>query len=1132
MEFFMKRSIRSALLLLVCVLCLQSCGVLGGISTEVQNNHLSYSPTVIEDVSPMSSSVIKGNPIGDVTGDGEVTNSDVLALFRYIYNPDLYPLDFMRADVNGDGQVTNADVLAIYRCIYNSELYPLASDDGCIHNFVKKSTVAATVSENGYTVYTCSICNESYNGDYVPAKGTSGLKYTVNDDGVTCTIIKGSTVTDKVLIIPEYIGGYKVTHIGYEAFKKNTYIETVYLPDTVTHIEHAAFSECSNLYELQFPAKLESIGTWAFNNTKLTTDFYVPKTLTYLGASSFVDVNGLTDVYYEGSIEDWAKISIGANNTSFVNATRHYDYGTLTNPENYIIEKAAKAPTVDAIKEDGYTTKIEINQHIIIKEGYETSGKGRATAWVTNSNYGLYIYAEIQDSTLYATDEDDGDMFNVYIDFINSHGKLGLTGGDYRTTEGKAGKLGRIRVKPDGSVSLSWGFANVEKFKSAFKTISGGYAVELYIPFPKANNEGRDIGLGFEVKDDVDGDGSRDSAYFSHPIGNTFYLYYDRMPNYTLRRNYVEPATKIEYTKVNIGLDGYKDAAYRTRVDISSPWSGNPTGSVGNGTAWLAQDNNGLYAYIDVIDHNVFNNTDGSVTDGDRVQIYLDYKNDHETSGLAGTDYRATYNKGGYLGYITVTPDNEMVSTYSFGNLAGVKTATRKTDSGYAVEVYIPFNSAISGDIGIGFEIHNDTDGKLDSKGKHNREAIFYDTSVGSGYWNTYDSLPDYSIEEAPILTSFCFSDVHNNFAMLEPTNNTGDYIIRGTVTLAIKELLETEGKVDVVILGGDYMSDYPSWDEESGFGKLPYKYFLGYKAKTIATFTQLSEGGKFIYIGGNHDYAQGEASGLGGNGKNGTYNATDFYSGDGMEKVMGKLSADDMFTKVGTNTGLTYILAYYYEVDGIGFVGLAPDPDMLWLKQADGLNAESLAWLDAKLDEVDPDGKKVIFVNCHYPIYGRGENQGNQYNTYNAELLTPVFLGHNNLFHLYGHWESWNTTYTSANLSHYDKNGNIIDGSRAAVQSNDVILAKDRGFNAVYMGHFRPMQRSYPDWFYDDAVYGYGGYSKKQTTPSSATPKIAQGMYIEVYEDRIVFTMKNFGIIPGFESGTELVPYTVYLYK
>ena len=62
---------------------------------------------------------------GDVDGDEDVTNADVLMIYRYIYDPAAYPLDVDVADVDGDGYVTNADVLMIYRYIYDPVAYPL-----------------------------------------------------------------------------------------------------------------------------------------------------------------------------------------------------------------------------------------------------------------------------------------------------------------------------------------------------------------------------------------------------------------------------------------------------------------------------------------------------------------------------------------------------------------------------------------------------------------------------------------------------------------------------------------------------------------------------------------------------------------------------------------------------------------------------------------------------------------------------------------------------------------------------------------------------------------------------------------------------------------------------------------------
>ena len=110
-----------------------------------------------------------------------------------------------------------------------------------------------------------------------------------------------------------------------------------------------------------------------------------------------------------------------------------------------------------------------------------------------------------------------------------------------------------------------------------------------------------------------------------------------------------------------------------------------------------------------------------------------------------------------------------------------------------------------------------------------------------------------------PVFTAFCFTDVHNNFAMLEPDNSTGDYIVRKNVDGMIDHLLETEGAVDLVMVGGDLMSDYPDCDRSC---KWPYKYFVEYRQRLVDTFSRLAKDKKtVVFTGGNHDYGQGEAS-------------------------------------------------------------------------------------------------------------------------------------------------------------------------------------------------------------------------------------------------------------------------------
>ena len=68
----------------------------------------------------------KLHPLGDANADGNINNKDILTIYRYIYNSNLYATkDEYAADTNCDGKITNTDILKIYRYIFNSTLYPL-----------------------------------------------------------------------------------------------------------------------------------------------------------------------------------------------------------------------------------------------------------------------------------------------------------------------------------------------------------------------------------------------------------------------------------------------------------------------------------------------------------------------------------------------------------------------------------------------------------------------------------------------------------------------------------------------------------------------------------------------------------------------------------------------------------------------------------------------------------------------------------------------------------------------------------------------------------------------------------------------------------------------------------------------
>ena len=381
-----------------------------------------------------------------------------------------------------------------------------------------------------------------------------------------------------------------------------------------------------------------------------------------------------------------------------------------------------------------------------------------------------------------------------------------------------------------------------------------------------------------------------------------------------------------------------------------------------------------------------------------------------------------------------------------------------------------------------------------------------------------------------PILTSFCFSDVHNCFSMLEPP-----YVLRKSATLAIDTLLATKGQVDVVMMGGDYMSDYPGWLNCSN--TLPYTYYLGYKEATVKEYARLAKDGKVLYCAGNHDFAQGEAA-TDGPGKNGSYNSFEFYYTGPMNQTPGPLPDSERFEIVGEHTGEKYLLCYHYEIRGVHFLALSPDPDQIWNTQCVGFHPDSLTWLKNKLEEIDPDGKEVIFLSCHYAMDQRDArsenvNEGFHHDDFIAGTIGSLLLGHRNLFYMYGHWtcaHSFHKGTTVKNVIHYYKDQSIIPIEGDELSSREVKDAEKRSFSSVWMGGFRLDHNGNQEYFEDDPVEGWGGYTdKKRKFPSTATPKMSQGMYIDVFPDRVVFTMMNFGNYPGYETETPIAPYTVY---
>lgn len=354
------------------------------------------------------------------------------------------------------------------------------------------------------------------------------------------------------------------------------------------------------------------------------------------------------------------------------------------------------------------------------------------------------------------------------------------------------------------------------------------------------------------------------------------------------------------------------------------------------------------------------------------------------------------------------------------------------------------------------------------------RNVIFYKVSESS----EVEILPP---EGEPIFTLAVISDLHTD-AGIEGWEEP----IRGSVTLTTKAIYEQED-ADVILLGGDLTSAHMG----SSWGSSDAEKIANFKAAQnaiIEAAESATDSHRVLYATGNHDFAIGLK----------TFNSGDYI--DAQERYLPELvdakSIDDVeanayFQKTmpsGTAAGVEHVLAYHYNIDGLDFIVLNT-PYIGADKHNDyNYDTDSLNWIKNKLDAIGKD--KTVFFIAHYPLNtdknlssGKGVNAATQ-----AVLKESVLDEYPNAIYLYGHdhggYKIVADTYER--VTTYDANGNSYD--------NRYVMPD--GFVSSFVGSM-----------------SYYGTGIEPSSLGDETLNVIQGLMVYVYEDRIVFQMKNYGV-------------------
>lgn len=132
---------------------------------------------------------------------------------------------------------------------------------------------------------------------------TPEYTYSLVEDGTAYELIK--VITDeKIITIPALYNDKPVVGIGTEVFR-NTQIEEVNLPDTLTYLSERAFSLCISLKKVNLTtsSSLQKIGEKAFYQCEYLHTITLPETLEEVGASAFEGCIDLVSLNIPSSIK-------------------------------------------------------------------------------------------------------------------------------------------------------------------------------------------------------------------------------------------------------------------------------------------------------------------------------------------------------------------------------------------------------------------------------------------------------------------------------------------------------------------------------------------------------------------------------------------------------------------------------------------------------------------------------------------------------------------------------------------------------------------------------------------------------------------------------------------------------------
>lgn len=216
-------------------------------------------------------------------------------------------------------------------------------------------------------------------GDTIYAQVT-GIQFYQMESG-NYAVYSTTAALPEHVVIPETYRGKPVTVIAADAFRDQTDLVSVTIPDGVSRISTRAFSGCTSLERVSIPASVGWIDRYAFFGCSSLVEIDLPDRLNRLGSYAFKNCSSLTSIVVPAEVAADQKDAYGDWQSIFENCTS-LKTATLLNSQPVVkamfmnctsLTEVRLSPNITAIEENAFENCSSLSS-FTFHEGLEAIG--------------------------------------------------------------------------------------------------------------------------------------------------------------------------------------------------------------------------------------------------------------------------------------------------------------------------------------------------------------------------------------------------------------------------------------------------------------------------------------------------------------------------------------------------------------------------------------------------------------------------------------------------------------------------------------------------------------------------------------------------------------------------------------